>query len=78
VLFKLSKESEEKYPKNCMFQDKLCTNSCKGWDYEHNDCRLLGILWKITESINYLADNGIDVSIHKDNPIKEDSYYGGL
>ena len=49
----VNKEAEEKYPKNCMFQDKLCNKSCRGWDYEHNDCRLLGMLWRITEAINY-------------------------
>ena len=43
--------------RSCMFQDKLCTKSCKGWDYENNDCRMLGMLWKITEAINYGKDD---------------------
>ena len=41
---------------NCMFQDKICSDSCKGWDYEHNDCRLLGMLWKIQEELAYKND----------------------
>ena len=60
------KEREEKYPKSCMFQDKICTRSCRGWDYEHNDCRMIGMLWKITEALNWLKED------------KEDSYYGGF
>ena len=55
--------------KNCMFQDKICSDSCKGWDYEHNDCRLIGMLWKITEAINYFTNTLL---------LKKDMYKNGL
>ena len=47
--------------KNCMFQDKICSPNCQGWDYEHNDCRLLGMLWKITEALNYKKDEFMEL-----------------
>ena len=32
---------------------RYCDGECKWYDFENNDCRHLGMMWKIVEALNY-------------------------
>ena len=34
-------------------RDYDCDESCKWYDFENDDCRQLGMMWKIVEGLNY-------------------------
>ena len=46
--------SESGNYKSCPLQkDRNCDSYCAWFDHEHQDCRQLGMMWKIVEALNY-------------------------
>jgi len=47
---------ENKVRQSCMFQDKICSKWCKGWDYEASDCRIFQGIWGIRRELIVISD----------------------
>ena len=46
--------SVSKNPQDCpLDRNYFCSDQCKWYDYENDDCRMLGMMWKIVEALNY-------------------------
>jgi len=50
--------SDQECPLN---RNYICNERCKWYDFEHNDCRMIGGFWKIREGINEVTDMLIDI-----------------
>ena len=48
--------------KNCPLQQKTiqCDSYCAWFDHEHQDCRQLGMIWKIREDLQDISKNIFD------------------
>ena len=43
--------SEDGNNKHCPINERTCDSWCAWFDHEHQDCRQLGMMWKIREDL---------------------------
>ena len=45
--------ADDKQSKYCPLNRGTCDSNCAWFDHENQDCRQLGMMWKIVEALNY-------------------------
>ena len=52
--------NEKGFEKRCPFNNGGCDSYCAWFDHEHQDCRQLGMIWKIREDLQDISKNILD------------------